>query len=132
MIRSGVTGFNERLRTIVKIGERIHFIQQLSVLVPWPAVYLAPPDVGDHVDKTPVQQGKPCGTEGGIPGNAVGAISVKQGRVGPVQFDPLPVDDAHGDLFAVTGSGIDAVSLVVGRIKLPARYFVPLHEFLFP
>ena len=66
------------LRTGIEVGEGIDLLEQLTVLVPGTAVYLAAPYVGDGKDKAPVQQGQAMGAESRINCMPVGTIAIEQ------------------------------------------------------
>ena len=129
VVRACESGVHHGLATVDEVGEGVHFVEQLAVLVPLTSHLAASADVGDGVHKPAVEQAQARHREAGVHAVAVAAVGVEEEGVVSRALEAFAVDDAHRHFDPVAGLHHHAFADVVGRVKLAAQHFLLLEGF---
>ena len=122
-----ITFLHQETGDVDEVGEGVLLLQQLAVLVPAAAHFLAAADMGDGVDHAAVEQAQQGRAETRIARNAVAAVGVLQQRRRAVLPESLAINHRHRHLGAVARRRPQAFGDVVGRIEI-AEHRVALEQ----
>ena len=128
VVGAGESGFHHGFAAVNEVGEGVHFVEQLAVLVPVSAHLASATDVSDGVHEAAVEHAQARHREAGVHAVAVAAVGVKEEGVVAVALHAFAVDDAHGHLDAVARFHHHALADVVGGVKRAAEHFLLLER----
>ena len=104
-----------------EVVEDVGLVEEHPRLVPGFAVFPAAAKAGLGVDPAVLEEDDEGRVEGGPHADVEPPVGGQEGRVLPVELEPLPVDDEHRDLGPVRARVEDLLGLVVGGIELDLR-----------
>ena len=84
-----------------EVGERILFLEQLAVIVPFFAHLGAAANMCDRIDKAAVEQAEAIGRKARIDAVAVRAVAIKQQWAAAVALEGLAIDQRNRHFGAV-------------------------------
>src|SRR5687768_7290177 len=114
-----------------EIGEAVHLLLALTVLVPAIALVLAATIMGKRVDEAEIDKRQRMRGEAGRNGHAIGAVAVKEERGGAIERRRLAVEERDGNALAVLCRRHDAAGDVEARI-VAARNLLRLPQGTLP
>ena len=109
------------IRAGEEVGEGVHLVGQLALVVPGTPHLSTTANVGDGEGEPSVEERESKGGEGGVFAGLVGAIPVEEAGSRSRRFGGqiAPIDEADRDLRAICSGGDVTLGLVASGVEVP-------------